>query len=494
MKMCDRFVRAWRLVVPALACALVWATPAKAQDADEDFADFRIPDHRWRTGDLSIGGALSRRRSSRDGTYDISERNERADGGVTVSGAWQRDSDPVRHYLEVLGIFRASRTWSHRDGSDPTVRFEDESTNRSLIENWRMAAFWRRYPGSWPAAFGVQGSADAAYGQFWRRYDQEDVASLRRISHEDVQVWDYLTRVSADVFAGVGRVRDATGVYDVYVLERRLLDTGALTRPLAPGTRRRLAALFYAEPSFAQVFERPDKRFWREVERALEEDGALLANGMDAWDLYRSAEGLGVVTSVLRQRGYFIGPVARAQLLEVIRRTDQHNHIQLYDAGTLILDQSSSLSDRQHQYDSQIWAGVQGEYHRPIDWRWQFDASGIVIVPLQRVSESLQAQTSLVLGYVIADRWRADARLSQVRSYITPDDGTASSTWSVVYGSSVAYYVEDRLRLSLTWDSRHAYLSNASTTSHEDAFYLSLGYAFMRGLEAPGLFEPQRVP
>ncbi len=88
--------------------------------------------------------------------------------------------------------------------------------------------------------------------------------------------------LSGSISVGVGRVRDATSVYQTQVLEQRLLRTGALKRRLSRDAIRQLAKLFSMQGDFGLVHDYPGKHFWREVERILRENGSLAGESLDA--------------------------------------------------------------------------------------------------------------------------------------------------------------------------------------------------------------------
>lgn len=487
--------RAGRAIAVSIACMLAVAVPAGAQRMDDDFADFRIPDHRWRVGTLGASGSYSRSRASYGDVIPQGTRGELFRGDASGSAMWQRDSDPVQHTLRVDADTYGARQWSRSHAErPPDFSVSSFNENRTVAEVARVRASWRRYPTRVPFALGVSGALNANYGQRWIRHDGDDAYDAYRVFRSTRnEQWTYRYRGTADVFAGWGRVRNVTGIYDAYVLEERLRASGSLTQPLSAEARQRLASLFYIEPAFATAFERPDKRFWQEVERLLREDGALGPEGMSAADAYRAAEDLGPAVRLLRRRGTFIGPVAGAEWLHVIDRLEVHDRERAYLADTLLYDSSLDHSSRFDDETSQIVVGVLAEFHRPIGWRWQLDALTRVTTPLQRVSEGLDAASSIVASYIIADRWAASATAAHNRTLVKDDDGVLLDEWDVTFGARVTYYIENRLRATAgisTAQRRDRRFERVWQGS--DRFDIGLTYAFMRGLDAPGLFDPIR--
>jgi len=487
--------RARRVIAVSFAWLLILVVPAGAQRVDDDFADFRIPDHHWRVGTLGAGGSYARARASYGDVIPQGVRGETFQGNASGSATWQRDSDPVQHTLHVAADTYGARQWSRSIAErlpELSVRSFDE--NRTVVEAARIRASVQKYPSGAPLALGVSGALDAALGQRWIRRDGDDTYDASRVFRTTrYDEWMYRYRGSADVFAGWGRVRDATGIYDAYLLEERLRASGSLTRPLSAEARQRLASLFYIEPAFAAAFERPDKRFWQEVERVLREDGALGPEGMSASDAYRVAEDLGTAVRLLRRRGGFIGPVAGAEWMQFISRLHYHERQRVYLADTLLNDSSMDYSSRAEFETTQIVVGVLAEFHRPIGWRWQLDAQTRVTTPLQHVSEGLEAATSAAASYVIADRWLASAIAAHGRTLVKDDDQVLLDEWAVAFQARVTYYIENRLRAMVgigTTQRRDRRFGDEWQGS--ERFDIGLTYAFMRGLDAPGQFDPIR--
>src|SRR5262249_49937216 len=137
---------------------------------------------------------------------------------------------------------------------------------------------------------------------------------------------EYDVLLSLDASASWGRVRDATPVYQVEVLEERLRETGTLHQPLSRHAREQLAALYTVEGDVAFAHQRPTKYFWRELERILREDGVLDPGGLDAYAVQRLLEPITITGAIVaRTAGYTVGPVFHAVTTQFHSAEEQVN-------------------------------------------------------------------------------------------------------------------------------------------------------------------------
>ena len=81
--------------------------------------------------------------------------------------------------------------------------------------------------------------------------------------------------------------------------------------------------------------------------------------------------------------------------------------------------------------------------------------------------------------------------MSQSRDLVTlePVGKKSRDAWRFVYGTSLTWYLQDRLALQLAVTGDQANQSSRYFSGH-DAAYVSLNYRFAGRLEAPGLIEP----
>jgi hypothetical protein len=495
-----------RVLALAVVVTVLQGAPARA----DEFSDFRIPDHRvfsW-TGDFGASGG-----QRTDSFGSLLRRSNGLSGSASSNAAWQHDSDPATSALFVGFTVNGRR--NHDDSQDRfedpfgDVTFERRSTHdRSVFESWSASAETRRYP--WTLPFGATLRADGSgnFGQIWqsqsntRQVQTPFFSEEFRVAERDVR-WSYLHQARASAGIGVGRVRDATMVYDVHVMEERLLLAGSLNRPLSAQARLRLAELLYMRGAVGQVHDRPARLVWREIERILREDGAPKGDALDPWSVVRSAEPyLGGPTDsrdyfprspIARLTGYFVGPqVTLATRHNVFRSENQS--LQEFVLTDTTFGDSSSHFQRDVQSSDQALGVLVAEYHRPVGPRWQLDARGRVFTPLRREGgKDLQEQSSIELAWIVSDRWLG--RASIAHRWLDEDrtqGPTRLDSWQWGYGADVHYFLEDHVGIGLgcgggqSWTRGNA-LGIPHDYSRSTSFSLSMSYRFAGFFQAPDL-------
>jgi hypothetical protein len=295
---------------------------------------------------------------------------------------------------------------------------------------------------------------------------------------------------------GWGRVRDATGVYDAYVLERRLTKDGAISGPLSRATRRKLAALSYLAPRFGAVHDRSKRFFWREVERILREDDAFDEGAWGAFAMMRADEP--VAFGSLRQAGYFVGPTIEASVRHETMRRTMRLHSLAFRNDTLVSSIDFPFSDSQRRLGDVARAGMQAELHAPVGWRWQIDLAGRLLSPPRDFLEALEIRSDARVSYRVADRWAVHGFVNQARDLSEPFPGTDRRVggWTVNYGATLSFYAEDRLSFDLRAEEGQAHQRSpiAGDFRYLRGAQVMIGttYRFLGGLDAPGLIEPTR--
>lgn len=485
-----RSARSTKPATPWMILSLVaLAAPAGAQTPADDFADFRIPEHRSRRGSVSLQGNFSRT------TFNAFSRARSEDGSAAVQGMVRGflDSEPTQQSWVISTGFSGRRDWRRNVDEGSGSRNEVESSTRQTSESWLLFGEHRRYPGARPLALGATAQVSGAYAQQWLR-DLQSQASppVVDVTHRATDADNYRYDASMSLEAGVGRVRDATGIYDAYVLEERLQATGALTRPLSRAARQKIAALHYARPEYSAATERPDKFFWRDVERVLREDGALREGGLDAYDVLRVIESR-FPANVTRMRGWFAGLVAVAQHTSLISRFEAHNVYQAYVGGVLASTSESRGSSRLETSDDQILPGLQAEGHRPLGVRTQLDGTAQLLVPVLHVDGGLQGNLAGGASWFVQERWLASVNGFYDRRYQTGDPGRPSlHYWRADYGVTLTYFLQDRVTANLRLVETQARTAGVPAYFRVGQASLGLGYSFWRGFDAPGLTDPVR--
>ena len=482
--------------LPTLALYLSLLTPFTAF-ADE-FSDFRIPPHSvtsWQAGFAVQGNRAS------TGYPTFSDRLRQIRGESSTDWSWFHDSEPFTTSFAFNGFAADLRDWrSQSSGSvpgfyDQTNRRRDDAFERLLVQ-----AEHRHHPWASAIGFRLRSTAVAFYGQSWDREHRETLQDLgnlvwtRTVSASET--WRYTYDVSGEVMVGVGRVRDATGVYTARVLEDRLRQSGALARPLSREARQRLVDLMTVRFAYSAVHDRPGKDLWREVEAILVTDGALSEQGLDPRSVLRASEphylgaglGDGLPSSpVTRLRGAFGGPLFTARHNRSLLRSDDE---MLFTSTVNGVPQPPNASVSHLDFDlpfDEYMAGAGGEYHRPIGQRWQADLGGQVLAPVRSEDDGFLVSTEGHLAWLVADRWLAQASVQQFREIRETNNLTVRDDWWWSYGVGLVYYFEDRFAVQLAASEQQS--DQSSVNYRFSNISLGVTYRLMGRFRAPGMME-----
>jgi hypothetical protein len=465
---------------------LLFPLPAAAADP---FADFRIPEHRvfsW-TGNFSAGAG-----QGDFGASNVSSRSGSVSGSLGSGIFWLRDSDSRLSSLSIQSTINGTRA-----GNKLKALFEDERIHdRRTSESWAISSSQRIYPWRPPIGLDLVASGFANYEQNWEnersvmRFFQA-VSDRRRSA--TTQRYDYEVRASAEL--GAGRVRDATAAYDVRVFEYRMRARGVLKGPLSTGTRNQLAQLYYNRANYYSVLERPGRSFWAQAVEILQRDPNY-SRELDAVSLLRALEpyfGRSDAyaydflprSPVLRRRGAFVGVAAQLMYNHFIQRSTSSVFIQdtVDDTSQSVFSSEDSQRFAVDQHDLQV--GPTLEWHRPLSLRWQADVSSSLLIPTRGPARAVRFVSRGTLQWIVADRWLASALFSHVRQ-------STIDSWSVGYGASLVWYLEDHLRLGISASGGQSSQGDFFTRSNEVS--VNMGYRFAGRLETPRLAEPIRVP
>jgi hypothetical protein len=479
------------------AAAIVLAAPAAA--SGDEFSEFEIPEHRWH----SVGGTANASAArSVDSSPLGQSKSGRSFGDLFSNGSWGFDSDD-RQWTVTLGLgLTGSRSHSSATNrfSSATVSSvgSDEVASRLTEERAALAGEWRHYPWTAPAGIQVRGDFVVGLRQAWLDQQSDSrtltpTLSLRNVSNVDGSQKDYSYRASGAVAVGWGRVRDATGVYRAHVVEQRLLADGAIMRPLSKGARERLAGVYFVEARYAEPHDNPTKFVWRDIERILREDGALVSGSLDAYALLHALERYGPQ----RQRGWFAGPSIVLGHTHRIARSASHDSELSFVADTLASSVFVSTSTRSELSEDDVLAGGEAELHLPMGWRWQLDAAGQALFDVKGVDEGMAVTSSLGLRYTVAERWDASASVGHSRATdlgLAPPVAT-NEGWTAFYGGRLDYFLEDRTTVGLSLFENQGRSGDPFSSRgyrRSGRVTLNLSYLFSGGLDAPGLIDPVR--
>ncbi len=499
-----------RVTASSAAIAVLFAAVATASpgafagildsEVNADFDEFSIPDHRWRSSSVALSGQGWSNSNERE--TEIWRTSHYA-GECRGYFAWRRDSDRRAHAITVSGgpgIDRDHERSSYRP--DPAVGRTDDWTKRRrttrVDENWQLALSAREYP-RWVDPVGIQVSVDFG-GRYSRRstkerHDEREQFLDGRFRHvlRDIREkgWNYDHGIDASAQLGIGRIRDATGVYQARLLEDRLRRDGRLTSPFSSEVRHALARLFYLSPGFnaaySAVHDLPEKAFWRDVERILVESGALADHRFDAYDLLHAAERIVTASGrIQRYKGTFVGPVLRSESGHSHERTDDGRRRQEFLDGSLVSDTGNSNSERRTYSRDVVSAGIRGAWHRPIGLRTQLDIVTSALGDVDGLDVERTWFTDADLRYLVGERWCFS--LAAEYGIVAREDVENFRGWRAAASSQLRYYLEDRLsfeaRIDVSHESVHGELRSRSSN-------FQIGMSYDRGrMWAPGLIDP----
>jgi hypothetical protein len=484
----------------ALAASIVLILLLPSGAAADEFSEYRIPEHSWRAGYLNFSGDASRAQQSSE-----SWRHETKDldvfGSLNLDLSWEHDADRRQHGWQVVMSDGASLSRGEVVDEYSVGNPYTSSDRSQQYSQWLRLSQWARvYPGTSCLGVDLSWSFDTQLQQGWGRGDsrQYGAPGVHTLSRSSSQLHDYRYSGTLRAAFGHGLVREVTTVEDVHVLEGRLLETGAITRPLSAATREKLAAVLAVAPNIRAAHERSERYLWREIEKVLSEDGALAVEGLDAYSLERAREPW--TMRLARRRGHFAGIVLAVDHEHNVTRIDSQYGTKYFYADTLAADYQGDYAGRATSSGDQVRGGVTAEWYRPAGWNWQWSARGEVTVPLRSGERGLRTDNRVDASWHIADRWAAQAALLCVRDYVesgSRKDSVPRDRWNAGSSLSLSYFLEDRASISLRLDdtqgrTRSAWLSSDSATSefqHRTQFVAAVTYRFLGQFSAPGLFD-----
>src|SRR5262245_25769565 len=282
---------------------------ATAAHADDPYAEYRIPEHRWLSWTASAGaGGNHQSFSGGFGNRTFTEGRLNASASSSIIGGF--DSDATSHAYSLTLEFAGQRT--HQIDHDELFSiFDQDNLRRSAAQYASALLAWSRYPRAVPIGLSLGTSGSFGLGQDWVSFERHEVTPPSETRSRSTSTQgSYNANASLTASLSLGRVRDATPVYQVQVLEQRLRTVGTIANALSPAARARLASLYTIEHDLSFAHQRPTKYFWRELERLLREDGVLGEGGLDAYSVQKLLEPLTIVGSgaAARARGFAIGP------------------------------------------------------------------------------------------------------------------------------------------------------------------------------------------
>jgi hypothetical protein len=471
-----------------LCCSLA-LFPALSFAADP-FADYRIPAHYWRswTANLLAGGNHQLIEPEADELLKSATLS--GSGGTSFLGGY--DSDPRSSAYGFSLTASGARAHRSQEGSEGGPELDETDRDRHAGETVSGFFAFSRYPWNTPIGFTISSTQNAGFSQTWASSGQI-LKSPPIETHfaSNSTSGAYNVAVTFGASASWGRVRDATPVYQAYVLEQRLLELGTIQRELSVGARERLASLYTTEAQLAFAHQRPTKYFWRELERLLREDGVLSEAGLDAYSVQRLLEPLTITgTAVARTAGFSVGPQVFVLTQQTHVSTGSEVSSATYQDGILIAStETTQPRTATNQREDIVVSGLAVEYHRPVGPSWQVD--GVSRALLTESGDELLFSTGVGAIWLVTDRWFATAKLNH--NLTAPGSGLDrhADQWRIVYGASLSYFLEDSwaLQVSAIQTQDH----DPVGYNRQESFAIGLTYQLAGFLNAPGLFEPMRL-
>jgi len=477
---------------PLLAAALLFLFVATAASADPSAADsayreYRIPDHRWWQWTAGLSGSANHFDQSFSPDHRSRSGSWRAQLQTAASGG--HETDPLVQTWSADLRFNGERRHDEQFDLDPTGEITGEDSNRSLLEGLGASYSIRAYPWGGPLALAVGTSQQFGLSQSFTSSDfvrRAPPTVEQALSSGSSGVWSY--RAEVNLGTGLGRVRDATPVYEAQILEDRLVETGTLSRPLSRPARERLAALLSTRNEFVFAHGRPDKYFWGEIERVLTEDGALADSSISLYDAHRILEPVTIVGRVLRPAGWFVGPAVFLTSQQFHRSQELAQSYAMYVADTLLFASGSEFTSSDYQRQDFAQTAIVAEYHHPAGHRWQYDASHTT-----RIGESgipMQSFTNGSVMWIVSDRWLVSGLLGHALEWNGHGTERGVEQWSLTARFDLSYFLEDAWAISLSARESQNHQSDAFRRGGD--LSLSITRVISGLFDAPGLVSPMR--
>lgn len=496
------FVRSVSFVarlVGAAACACLLTAVAAPPAVADEFSEYRIPAQSWQSGSGQFSVSGSRMKAD---VHSAESEQSRTAGYGMFGGSFNRgfDSDSRLFRWSVGGT--STSEFTHVEASDITgpLWTWSESRWQEQAQSLGASTAVRLHPGGGLLGFELGGRVIGRWWQNWGRGDDESgnpSSGYQQLSRHSTQNRRNQYEASLSGGTGLGRVRDVTVVEDVHVMEQRLRTSGALSRPLTPGARARLAGVLAASGVLSYAHDRYERYRWREVERVLAEDGALGPGGLDAYAVRLAADP--TMARPRRSRGYFVGLEAVAEHWHDIYRSETQDRSLYVPGGGGSSEYQTRSSARQSLEYDRAYLGVRAEWHRPVGWAWQWDAAARVLTPIRPGEQGTVTWTQLSGSWHIADRWLAQATADHQRQMFAPRDSHqwTEDNWQFSQQLGVDYFVEDHVSIGLTLTDRQFRLRHPnylgptySTYQRELRLMAGVNWTFLGRAEAPGLFGP----
>jgi hypothetical protein len=491
-----------RRLLPAACFILLYASgPARA----DEFSEFRIPDHGLLSWTARLLGHYGR--SLQGFPYQFSQGTG-TNGELASFLSWLGESDPSATSVGVSVRTSGSRSASEQT-RDLSYAGAIRSANRSRLasESLSLGADHRRYFELLPVQVALSVNMGINDQQSWSEARDEltypdPTNPLHDVSESDASRRAYSTTVSDMAGIGVGRIRDATGLYEARVMEDRLRAHGVLSRDLTHGARQRLADLMFVRSRFDRTVDRPARILWGEISRILAEDGAVEGD-LSPNEVLRLIEPFFGPSTGVDRLGLPRSPIFRGRGTEMVLFVrDSHTRVSGRDRRGTYMHQESGGTVYEYRTENlgsykstgdQLSLLLNGGLSRPLGLRWQVDASESVALPARPDDLELSTSTTVGLSMLITDRWLARGSLQNNWMDATRTRGpTPGDRMSWSFNAELDWFLEDATIFGLTlshfddW-SRIGGTPPSHSYTRNTRIDVSLTHRFFGRFDAPGL-------
>lgn len=451
-----------RLGIAFLVLALGLLSRARAFAGDGAFESFRVPENAFHSWVLTLDGVGSWDHTTQGA---VRARTSRADGRGASEFRARRESERWSRSVDALVTAAVDRNHSADETSplpgDPLALVSNSGHVDFGVQQIRITGSERHFATGLPLFLGGTASLSNRFQQQNQKSISDSslsVPSARRHFHDKSLDTNYdVMQFAASLDVGVGHVRNATGYFEARVLEERLRKAGALSRALSGAARQRLAAIFYARDAVELTRDRPASSAWAAIESVLREDGALDERGIPSGTWLDASSpflhgfdpdpsGL-PVSPVVRQTG------ASASASIHWQRFREHAHFastyadRVDSAAVVLTNDAGSGSGNFFQHSaSQLAFGLDGDFHRSLSDRLQFDVRGSAEWPFAGSNRIFTSAAGAVLSWCVADRWLATTSSDYAyESERSASGRTIRRSRASSLRAGLEYFVTDRL-------------------------------------------------
>ncbi|MBL0061788.1 MAG: hypothetical protein IPP40_09995 [bacterium] len=446
---------------------------------------FRIPTHTVNAWSVGTNGRLYN-----DGFTDRLSGSEylTAEGSLFTSGYWLYDSEDLA--VETWSAIRGDGSINSSEDRGPNengFHEQHKSSSRATQQYYRSELYGIYFPMSLPIGVSLGGHLETDAQQHWGHGNWDETNILESVSTiRDAKDSRIYHRASGELALGWGRLRDASGAYQAYVLEQRLRELGKIDGELSAQTRQQLGELFYKRSEYYTRWERSEKRFWTAIEAVLKSDPAV-RGPLDAFAQYRIAETI-APSYIERWSGWrFSFMVGGSHSNSIEKSTNDWRNHTVTDSGA-VFDSSEVYNYNRTSHYERTAFGPRLEVNVPLSWTIQLTADSKLQHDIHPANDGFYWSTDLTAQYAMHDRWLAAYTFSHTRRINDPKerDQLNGQGWTIGHSARLSYYAEDKLRFNFSiyqdqdyaWDYRPNDPNQPRYSRQRTYFSLSFGVTY----------------